>query len=276
MFSCAIPLHCPAHKHINISWSGTHSFKRGNCAAPAEETIIRQRCPSTLSTSEQSYTVIKTLKKVIAQQLLIHTDHMSEMFQSAYKPQHPTETALFCVCADIKKALDRKNGTALVMIDLPVAFDTIDHHILLHRLRHRYGVFRCCSLTDSCQRVCQNNEYSPIFVLSTGVAQGSVLGPLLFSLYIQPIGDIIRKHGLTFHHYADDLHISAHFECNDQSISVCLERLRICIIDIQEWFKANKLVMNEEKNRYDSLVATSSIRVGVIVFQPLHMLLTLV
>ena len=201
---------------------------------------------------------------------------MSEMYQSAYKPQHSTETALLCVCEDIKKALDKKNGTALVMIDLSAAFDTIDHHILLHRLRHRYGVSGAALkwiesyLTDRGQRVCLNDEYSPRFVLSTGVPQGGVLGPLLFSLYIQPIGDIIRKHGLTFHHYADDLQLYAHFEYNDQSISVCLDRLRICIIDIQEWFKANKLVMNDNKTeyitfipkRYDSLVATSSIRVG--------------
>ena len=132
--------------------------------------------------------------------------------------------------------------------------------------------------------MCLNDEYSPRFVLSTGVPQGSVLGPLLFSLYIQPIGDIIRKHGLTFHHYANDLQIYAHFEYNDQSISVCLERLCLCIIDIQEWFKATKLVMNDNKTEYiifipkrcNSLVATSSIQVGVIVFQPLHMLLTLV
>ena len=87
--------------------------------------------------------------------------------------------------------------------------------------------------------MCLNDEYSPRFMLSTWVSQGSVLGPLLFSLYIQPIGDIIRKHGLRFHHYADGLQIYANVEYNSQSIPVCLERLRICVMDIQEWFKTN-------------------------------------
>ena len=69
---------------------------------------------------------------------------MSEMYQSAYKPQHSTETALLCVCDDIKKALDRKNGTALVMIDLSAAFDTIDHHTSASITPQVWGL-RCCS-----------------------------------------------------------------------------------------------------------------------------------
>ena len=73
---------------------------------------------------------------------------------------------------------------------------------------------------------------------------------LLFSLYIQPIGDIVRKHGLRFHHYADDLQMYANFEYNSQSIDVCLERLRICVMDIQEWFKTNRLVMDDDKTEY--------------------------
>ena len=188
----------------------------------------------------------KTLEKVIAQQLLIHTDHMSELYQSAYKPQHSTETALLCVCEDIKRAFDIKNGTALIMLDLSAAFDTIDHTILLHRLRHRYGISGSALkwiesyLTNRCQRVCLNDEYSHRFMLSTWVPQGSVLGPLLFSLYIQPIGDIVRKLGLRFHHYADDLQIYANFEYNSQSVDVCLERLRICVMDIQEWFQSKQ------------------------------------
>ena len=128
----------------------------------------------------------KTLEKVIAQQLLIYTEHMSEMYQSAYKPQHSTETALLCVCEDIKKALDMKNGTALVMIDLSAAFDTIDHHILLHRLRHMYGVPGAALkwiesyLTDRGQRVCLNDEYSPRFVSSTGFPKAVCWVPSYF------------------------------------------------------------------------------------------------
>ena len=159
---------------------------------------------------------------------------MSALYQSAYKPQHSTETALLCVCEDIKRAFDIKNGTALIMLDLSAAFDTIDHTIILHRLRHRYGISGSALkwiesyLTNRCQHVCLNDVYSHRFMLSTWVPHGSVLGPLLFSLYILLIGDIVRKHGLRFHHYADDLQIYANFEYNSQSIDVCLERLCMC------------------------------------------------
>ena len=69
-------------------------------------------------------------------------DHanLSDMYQSAYKKHHSTETALLCVTNDIKIAIDSKKGTILVMIDLSSAFDTIDHSILLSRLELRYGI----------------------------------------------------------------------------------------------------------------------------------------
>ena len=80
------------------------------------------------------------LEKVIAQQLIEHTSDMTELYQSAYKSNHSTETALIAVCDDIKRGHDNRKGTALVMIDLSAAFDTINHSFFIQRLRNRYGI----------------------------------------------------------------------------------------------------------------------------------------
>ena len=160
----------------------------------------------------------KILEKVVANQLLKHTNNIMEIYQSAYKPNHSTETALIRVCDDIKLAMDNKKGTVLVMIDLSAAFDTIDHSILLNRLKVRYGIIDSVLkwftsyITGRTQKVNIEDEYSLAFPLKTGVPQGSVLGPLLFSLYLQPLGDIIRSHNLMFHQYADDLQLYSHFK----------------------------------------------------------------
>ena len=69
--------------------------------------------------------VSKCLGKVIAQQLIGHTSDMTELYQSTYKSNHSTETALIAVCNDMKRAFDNRKGTALVMIDLSAAFNTI-------------------------------------------------------------------------------------------------------------------------------------------------------
>ena len=69
-----------------------------------------------------------------------HANNMSDMYQSAYRKHHSTETASLCVTNDIKLAMDSKKGTILVIIDLSSTFDTIDHSILLSRLELRYGI----------------------------------------------------------------------------------------------------------------------------------------
>ena len=167
--------------------------------------------------------VSKCLQKVIAQQLIEHTSEMTELYQSTYKSNHSTETALIAVCHDIKSGFYNRKGTALIMIDLYAAFDTISHFILLQRLINRYGIthnslkwfqsylaeiYQCVSISD---------HHSYKFKLTTCVPQGSVLGPLLFLLYVQAIGDIIRKHGLSFHHYADDLQLYDHFTYDEKN-----------------------------------------------------------
>ena len=75
---------------------------------------------------------------MIAQPLILHTSDMTELYKSAYKSNHSTETALIAVCDDIKRGFNNRKWTAFVMIDLSAAFDTINHPILLQRLKNRY------------------------------------------------------------------------------------------------------------------------------------------
>ena len=124
--------------------------------------------------------------------------------QSAYKPSHSTETALVKVQNDILASIDQHG------IDLSAAFDTIDHDVLLSRMESTLGIigpalewFRSY-LGDRTLRVLIDDSFSTSQEILWSVPQGSVLGPLLFLIYLLPLGILIRKHGLELHAYADD------------------------------------------------------------------------
>ena len=133
-------------------------------------------------------------------------------FQSAYRPFHSTEAALLCIHNDLVLSCNQQKVSALVMLDLSAAFDTVDHNILLTRLSSTYGVTgSALSLLSSylfnrSQSVTINQTTSSSSTITTGVPQGSVLGPLLFSLYTSPISQIFVNSLISFHLYAD-IHI---------------------------------------------------------------------
>ena len=96
------------------------------------------------------------------------------------------------------------------MLDLSAAFDTIAHDILLSRLCSIYGItgnaldwFRSY-LTGRIQRVVIEDTVSVDQELDFGVPQGSVLGPRIYCMYTEPVSDIIQRHELSHHSYADD------------------------------------------------------------------------
>ncbi len=147
------------------------------------------------------------------------------------------------------KSSDRGCISLLVLLDLSAAFDTIDHNILLNRLENSVCISGSALawfksyLSDRHQFVAVNEEVSYRSQVHFGVPQGSVLGPLLFTLYMLPLWNIIRKHGVSFHCYADDtlLYISSRPGETHQ-----IEKLMECIVDIKIWMTSNLFLLNSE------------------------------
>ena len=136
--------------------------------------------------------VSKLIEKSVAVQLVQYIDdnNLDEKLQSAYKKLHSTETALLRIHDDILRTVDRGCTVVSLLLDLSAAFDTVDHGLLLHRLNTRFGIkgkvlawFKSY-LTDRSQFVSIDGSNSSHSDLMYGVPQGSVLGPILYLLYV--------------------------------------------------------------------------------------------
>ena len=214
----------------------------------------------------------KCLERVVAQQLQLYLDSHSlyDPMQSAYRPQHSTETTLLKIQNDLLMAVDGGTQVVLLLLDLSAAFDTIDHEVLLHRLRHRYGIdhlalrwFRSY-LQKRTQAVVVPGSTSGRTSLTWGVPQGSVLGPVLFSLYMAPLGDLITSHGVRYLSYADDTQLYVTLQ-EDSSLS----QLHLCVEEVRLWMLSNKLKLNDSKtelimfsSRFKPNITVPSFHVG--------------
>lgn len=195
----------------------------------------------------------KVLEKIVAAQLHVHLKHnnLFEKFQSGFRPGHSTETALVRITNDLLMAADTGSPSLLILLDLTAAFDTVDHTILLHRLKYTIGLSEnvhrwfISYLTDRTEYVALGKAKSLTHNVTCGVPQGSVLGPTLFSIYMLPLGKIISRHGISFHCYADDTQL--YLRTTPTSASLPTSTLTTCLEEIEAWMKLNFLQLNSSK-----------------------------
>ena len=195
----------------------------------------------------------KLLERIVLSQLLDHleSNDLLEPFQSAYRKHHSTETALLRVVNDLLQASDKGCVSILSLLDLSAAFDTIDHSILLARLSQYFG----CSgtvlnwfksyLQNRTQCVLINGVKSAKSKPNYGVPQGSVLGPVLFTMYTRPLSSIIAKLNALYHFFADDSQLYPSTQL-DNFAATC-DDLQTCIESVADWMYGSKLRMNDEK-----------------------------
>ena len=196
----------------------------------------------------------KVLEKCAYVQLYDHLEENNLLIvnQSAYKKHHSCETALLKICNDVLKTLDSSTNVIVVLLDFSAAFDTINHELLLKKLHNQYGIrgtalrwFKSY-LDGRLLKVKIQHCVSKGRSLNYGVPQGSVLGPLLFSLYAQEIHQIISRYGLRYHIFADDIQIYSPLTSGFPELNT----LKDCLNEIKLWTSKNSLKLNESKTKF--------------------------
>ena len=210
------------------------------------------------------HTISKLIERLFLSRIINHVENSPNFnrFQSAYRRSYSTETALLRLLNDVYQAADLKQTTLLVLLDLSAAFDSIDIPTLLRRLNHTFGLTNAplrwiaSYLNGRSQYVRIGTTKSQAVPIVYGVPQGSVLGPLLFSLYISPVAKIMQSHGVNFVQYADDTQLYIQLDDSHSQLSA----IRNCFNSLLQWFTVNGLQLNADKSETVQLGTAAKLR----------------
>ena len=204
----------------------------------------------------------KLSERVVAKRLNEHmvNNNLLCKYEHAYKPYHSTETLLLCLVNEILLAMDKNLVTILLLIDMSAAFDTVDIDLLLNVLEYEIGVTGVALdwfesfLKGRNQMVLIENNLSDVLKVDFGVPQGSVLGPILFNIYIRSLFSTIENCGFKTSGYADDNNARLSFGIHFQH-QVITEELPDLMRQIINWTNQYFLKINPDKTE-------------IILFQP--------
>ena len=196
--------------------------------------------------------ISKILEKIIFKQLSTHLNEHKLLYDSQYgfRAGHSTELALIELIDRITQDLDKGKIPISFFLDLSKAFDTLDHVILLQKLNY-YGIksvelnlFKDY-LQNRTQYVSYDKTNSDMYRISTGVPQGSILGPLLFIIYINDLCNASKLFKMII--YADDTILYSTLDVFDNYIS---KNLNIELTKVADWLKLNNLSINIKKSKF--------------------------
>ena len=169
--------------------------------------------------------------------------------QYGFRKKYSTDHAILSITEEIRQNIDNGKFTCGVFVDLEKAFDTVNHKILLAKLEH-YGVRSVANnwfrsyLTNRKQMVDLGNGASTFQYVTCGVPQGSILGPLLFLIYINDMRNAVKFS--IVHHFADDTNLLY----SNKNQKLLRKNVNIDLELLFQWLCANRLSLNVKKTEF--------------------------
>ena len=242
------------YKHFPVRWKKARVKPIPKIAEPL---LLKDYRPISLLVAFS-----KILEKLIAIQSIQFLFGRNDMdgFQSAYKAMHSTTTALLDITDNIYKALDISEVVVLVLLDYSKAFDCANHELIAAKLRalgfKQSAIDWITSyLSGRSQQVFTDAGESSWIELNNGVPQGSILGPLLFTILVNDISEALQF--CKYHLYADDTQL--YLSCKVEDLPRIIHQINSDLDRIASFSLRNCLLINEGKSKYIILGSKNNI-----------------